>query len=189
MLTGQLALDARREHGARNGVFKPGIDRDDEARERPAARFRQPVARRVPRGDRRGESRRRASARRAAPLTMSVMPASAGDVVVVEDAVGRVHRRLACRRTDPTTRRRRGAMLLLSLGNEYGVGHARRGHTVVRPELILVAHAELQRQVVGQAPVVLREEREVAVAVRWPTTCRSPECRRRAGRARAPGCR
>ena len=165
----------------------PRIDGDLDAREHRRRRLaRQAMARRVPRGHRRGE-RQQQRLHLVLAIDAARDAGHAGDVVVVVDPVGRVHGR--ARVAEGIPRRGEPRRDVVVVGREpVRIRIARDAILEVRPVLVLVAQPRLDRQPIGQPPVVLHEQRQIACSRTAPWSRHSPARRPRAARARAPGC-
>ena len=143
------------------GRLQSRIDRDDQAGVR-HARLRQLVRRRIPRRHRRGQAGDEGP-HVAAPADPFRDSDDAGDVVVVEDTVGRVNGRLLiARRIPPDRQSWCDVVVIFRERVPAGAGDVVLD---VRPELVLVPHAKFERQVGLQAPVVLRKKGDVLVDV------------------------
>ena len=120
------------------------------------------MSRRVPRPSRHGQAGHEGP-HLAAPTDPFRDANDTRDVVVVEDAVRRVDRRLLVARGIPGDRQpRRHVVMVLRERVRTEPGHVVLD---VGPELVLVPHAKFERQVGLHPPVVLRKQRNVLVDV------------------------
>ena len=140
-----------------------------------AAACRQTAARRVPRADPLVSGScdtQRPDAVRA--VDAGVMPPIAGDVVVVEDARRQRESTSACRCADPTPPRAAARSCCRRSGTRRARIAPATRRVEVGPVLILITQAQLDGQVVAQPPVVLDEQRQIAIALYGAAARRSP---------------